>query len=127
MTFTWQGTGIINGAALLGSSRNFWYLTPGIRFKTPTYGRLSFYGSLGGGFATIIEDSAIVGGPNGASSARVSLGVHAAADYSGGIDVRLSRLLSLRGQGRAFVTSRNLGLIAGHNHPVFLLGLVFHL
>ena len=125
MTFTWQGNAYVYNGSALGSGQNFWFFTPGVRLKSPTFGRVSFNGSLGGGFATVIADNGGTG-PQGSLTAGVSLKVHPAADFAGSIDIRLSRLVSLRGEGRDFVTGRYVSFPAGHLHPVFLVGLAFH-
>jgi hypothetical protein len=77
MTFTWQGSGIINGSTVVGGNRNFWFFTPGVRLKTPTFGRVSFYGSVGGGIGTVIDDTSVVSETQGTSTQGVSLKVHA--------------------------------------------------
>ena len=126
VTFTWRGDAYVYNGYSSGSGQNLWFFTPGVRLKSPTFGRVSFNGSLGGGLATVIDNSGGTIGPQGLPSAGVSLKVHPAADFAGSIDIRLSRLLSLRGEGRDFVTGRYVSLPAGHLHPVFLVGLAFH-
>jgi hypothetical protein len=51
---------------------------------------------------------------------------HGVLDAGGGLDFRLTRLLSLRGEGRDFVTGKNLGGVTGRNHPIYEFGLAFH-
>jgi hypothetical protein len=126
MTFTWQGIGTITGSTVASIDRDVWYFTPGIRLKTPTVGRVSFYGLLGGGVGWFSKESSIASGANG--TVMVDSLVHASPvfDFAGGMDLRLSRLLSLRAEGRDFFSAPNLGGVSGHNHPVFLAGLAFH-
>lgn len=125
-TYVWQGTGSIAGATIAGFSRNVTYVTPGVRLKTPTFGRVSFYGSIGGGFGGFWQIDGVVSGANGIVTANTDFHTRPVFDFAGGIDLRLSRLLSLRAENRDFVTAPNLLGVTGHNHPVFLIGLVFH-
>jgi hypothetical protein len=126
MTFTWQGSGRITGATITSIGRNAWYFTPGLRFKTPTYGRASFYGVLGGGAGYLNKTDSAINGSTQSIIVNSSLSAHPVLDFAGGLDIRLSRLLSLRAEGRDFVTAAGLGGVAGHNHPVFLVGFAFH-
>jgi hypothetical protein len=125
-TYAWQGTGAIAGTNLAGFTRDVTYITPGVRLKSPTFGRVSFYGAAGGGYAGFWRIDGVVSGTNGTVAANTSFHPSAIFDYAGGIDIRLSRLLSLRAEGRDFFGATNLGGVTGHNHPVFLIGLAFH-
>jgi hypothetical protein len=125
-TYTWQGTGSIAGATIGAFNRDVTYITPGLRLKTRTFRRVSFYGAAGGGYAGFWKIDGVVNGPNGTIAANTSFHPSAVFDYAGGVDFRLSRLLSLRVEGRDFFSAANLGGVSGHNHPVFLIGLVFH-
>ena len=49
-----------------------------------------------------------------------------AMDFGGGLDFRLTRLLSLRGDFRDFVTRAGLGNSTGRNRWMFLVGIAFH-
>jgi hypothetical protein len=88
--------------------------TPGVRFKFATQSRLSPYAVLGVGVASF-------GGSAVASRTTTS-----AVDFGAGMDVRLTRLLSIRGEVRDFVTRPRLGDYGGRNHPVFGVGIAFH-
>lgn len=125
-TYTFQGVGTVSGTTVASIDRNAWYITPGVRLKTPTYGRVSFYGSLGGGAGSLNKIESSVTAPNGTVTVNSLMNFNPALDFSGGIDLRLSRLLSVRAEGRDFVTPANLGGVSGHNHPLFLAGLAFH-
>jgi hypothetical protein len=126
-TYTWQGTGSIAGATIGGFSKDVTYITPGLRLKTRTFRRVSFYGAAGGGYAGFWRIDGVTTGPNGTMvAANTSFHPSAVFDYAGGVDLRLSRLLSLRAEARDFFSAANLGGVTGHNHPVFLIGLVFH-
>jgi hypothetical protein len=101
------------------------YFTPGIRLKIPTRTRISFYAALGGGMVINGEKDTLV---NGQLTARTDPTVASlAADFGGGIDLRLSRLFSLRVEGRDFITPAGLGGTLGHNHAVFLAGIAVHI
>ena len=125
-TYSWQGFGTITGSTVASVDRDVWYFTPGVRLKTPTFGRVSFYGVLGGGIGAFSKVDSVVSGANGTVMANSSVHISPVFDYAGGIDLRLSRLLSLRGEGRDFFSAAHLGGVSGHNHPVFLAGLAFH-
>ena len=127
LTFTWQGIGTITGTTIASIDKNAFYFTPGLRLKTPTYGRVSFYAVAGGGTGSLSRIASVVSGANGTVTANSYSEIRPVADFAGGIDVRLSRLLSLRFEGRDFVSAANLGGVSGHNHPVVLVGLAFHL
>lgn len=125
-TYAWQGMGILSGTTIAGFSRDVTYITPGLRLKTRTFRRVSFYGAAGGGYAGFWKIDGVVSGPNGTVAANTSFHPSAVFDYAGGVDLRLSRLMSLRVEGRDFFSASNLGGVTGHNHPVFLIGIVFH-
>jgi hypothetical protein len=107
-----------------------WLITPGLRFKSRKFGRVSFYGAVGGGLGLFNTIQNGVSGPNETVFARTSVQPHPVFDCAGGIDVRLSRLLSLRAELRDFVSTENAwGISAhpGHNHWAPVIGLAFHL
>jgi hypothetical protein len=49
-----------------------------------------------------------------------------AVAFGGGLDFRVTRLISLRGEVRDFVSRKGIGLTDGRNHPVFGFGMGFH-
>lgn len=126
LTFTWQGIGSVTGTTVASIDRDAFYFTPSVRLKSPTFGRVSFYGAAGGGIGSLSKTNSVVSGANGTVQVNSLVQIRPVFDYAGGIDVRLSRLLSLRGEGRDFVSAANLGGVSGHNHPVFLVGFAFH-
>jgi hypothetical protein len=111
------------GTAVAGSSGPDLFFTPGIRLKISPESRVSFYGAAGFGIAsfgatsTIVLPATVVAG-NRRNSPAFSFG--------GGVDLRLTRLLSLRGDVRDFVTGAGLGGVTGRNHGIFQLGIAFH-
>ena len=100
------------------------YFTPGLRLKFSPQARTSFYVAAGFGIASFsgTTTTASTGGV-------VSGGVRqnsAAFDAGAGMDFRLTRLLSLRVDGRDFITQSGLGGISGRNHGTFQAGIAFH-
>jgi hypothetical protein len=122
-TFVFNATGTVTGGSVSSLNRDTWYFTPGVRYKIPTGTRISFYGVLGGGIAGFNERDAVV---NGQVTATTASSFHPVLDVGGGVDLRISRWLSLRGEGRDFISSAGLGGSTGHNHVAFLFGLAFH-
>lgn len=99
------------------------FFTPGVRLKISPESRVSFYGATGFGIASFGATSFILPGPTYVSRTRQN---SAAFDFGGGVDFRLTRLLSLRGDVRDFVTRSGLGSTTGRNHAIFQLGIAFH-
>jgi hypothetical protein len=122
-TFLIGLSGTIHGPTITSLDRNSWYFTPGVRFKVPTGTRLSFYGVLGGGLASFLEQDSTV---NGQVVATSHASFHPALETGGGIDLRISRWLSLRAEGRDFISAPGLGGTSGHNHTIVLGGIAFH-
>jgi hypothetical protein len=117
ITFTGKDTPLVNRADT--------YFTPGIRLKIPTGTRISFYAAAGGGMVINGEKDALVNGVLTATN-DPAIG-HPVADFGGGIDLRLTRFVSLRAEGRDFITPAGLGGTLGHNHALFAAGIAFHL
>jgi hypothetical protein len=119
-TFTFGGNTSILGSSVLSTSDNsvVWF-TPGIRFKLPIHSRLSAYGVAGGG-AQIRRRSAVNVGTAGVL-VRTEWRITGVADVGGGLDLRLTRLLSLRGEVRDFISGGN-----PTQEAVYLFGLGFH-
>ncbi|HMD71372.1 MAG TPA: outer membrane beta-barrel protein [Bryobacteraceae bacterium] len=97
----------------------------GVRFKLPLGGRASLYAAAGAGFGAYGEN-ALSSSPGSASNIEHTT-VTAAFDFGGGLDLRLTRLLSLRGEVRDLILSRSgLSSPGGHNNPIFAFGFAFH-
>jgi hypothetical protein len=126
VTFTWLGVGTITGTTIASIDRDAFYFTPGVRLKTPSLGRVSFYGAAGGGTGSLSKTTSSISGANGSVVVNSNVKVVGVFDFAGGIDLRLSRMLSLRAEARDFVSAAHLGGVAGHNHPVYLVGFAFH-
>jgi hypothetical protein len=105
------------------------FATPGLRYHISIQPRLALYFALGAGLAlrqqtirtilqeetqaiTIMTRSGWKGSP--------------AFDVGGGLDFRLTRLLSLRGELRSFRTTSAPGFGTGRNYAAAHLGLAFH-
>ena len=52
--------------------------------------------------------------------------LHPAFAFGGGVDFRMTRLISLRGEVRDYVTASRLGGVSGNNHVFALMGMGFH-
>lgn len=123
-TFLIHISGASSVPTVAGFERWTSYLTPGVRYKIPTGTRVSFYGVLGAGFGYFAEQDTMVNGEL-VADAGIST-YHFAADAGGGIDLRISRFLSIRAEFRDFISGKGLGGSAGHTHPTGLFGFAFH-
>ncbi len=96
--------------------------TPGVRYKLPLHARLSLYGALGGGVGAFAGNEVFVSFDDvGNQGRRVS----PVLDFGGGADLRLTRLLSLRGEARDFISLSHLGS-HGRHHVIGQFGIAFH-
>jgi hypothetical protein len=117
----------VNGTVsgdVVGSAGTTLFFTPGLRWNIMPHSRISFYAAGGAGMAGFNQDRSVVASGSVSTTERWGLG--AAVELGGGLDLRLTRLMSLRGEARDFVTGSGLGGVQGHNHPVFGVGLGFH-
>jgi Outer membrane protein beta-barrel domain len=110
--------------SISSSSNDTFFFTPGVRWHYTIHPRVAIYGSVGGGIAALNGSSSFIG--NGIISSSNRTTVTGAFGFGGGIDFRLTRLLSLRAEGRDFVTRAGLGGESGHNHAFFTVGVGFH-
>ncbi|MBZ5622422.1 MAG: hypothetical protein LAQ69_27370 [Acidobacteriia bacterium] len=99
------------------------FVTPGVRLHVPLGSRVSCYAAAGGGYGSFDRGHVDIN-----TGIRVEAGrtYHGAFDFGAGMDFRLTRLLSLRGEVRDFVTGKGLGGVRGSNHPLFGFGVAFH-
>lgn len=100
------------------------FFTPGLRLKISPQSRVSFYGAAGVGIASFGAGTIMASPP--LTSVSGSRENSFAVDFGGGLDLRLTRLLSLRGDVRDFVTKAGLGDVSGRNHEIFQVGIAFH-
>jgi hypothetical protein len=122
LPFVWGSnpSGAIN-SNMSTPGRNTIFFTPGVRFKIPIQSRVSLYGALGvgvGSFGVGDVPANSVFSPSRTTSGLVQFG--------GGLDFRVTRLLSLRIETRDFITRPGLGGYQGRNHPIFQFGMGFH-
>jgi len=112
------------GSVVRGSVQAGIYFTPGVRFNVTLHPRVSFYAAGGAGLASFNEDVSVIG--KGVITASSGWDTSFAVAFGGGLDFRLTRLISLRGEVRDFVSKKGIGLTDGRNHPVFGFGMGFH-
>lgn len=111
------------GPDIVSSDRAILFFTPGVRWKLWVHSRVSLYAALGGGIASFGANTSTVG-QTITSVSKWTTGP--ALDFGGGIDFRLTRLLSIRCEGRDYVTSSNAGGFSGPNHAALDVGIGFH-
>ncbi|HKA00203.1 MAG TPA: outer membrane beta-barrel protein [Candidatus Solibacter sp.] len=110
---------VIRGSTVTGI-----YFTPGLRYNVTLHPRTSLYVAGGAGVGSFNYDVGIVA-PGVISSTSTWTSSFAVA-FGGGLDFRLTRLISLRAEVRDFVSRKGIGLTDGRNHPVFGFGMGFH-
>ena len=111
------------GPGVTSSEHDIIFFTPGIRWKLWVHSRVSFYAALGGGLASFGSNTSSVGAGITSTSSRTA---GAAMDFGGGIDFRVTRLISIRCEGRDYVTRSDAGGFSGVNHAALDLGVGFH-
>ena len=97
------------------------YLTPGLRLKFFPASRLSPWGAIGGGYALYQESPQLSDGQN-TTNKFLNRGVF---DYGAGLDYRLFRFISLRGEVRDFFSGNpnlNAALRSSTQHNVVASG-----
>ncbi len=120
-TFVVQGLTTTSVAGLVNNDLQAY--TAGVRLQVPLQSRISAYGISGGG-GGLFQHAAIEGGSNPYVASHSTL--HGVFLFGGGIDVRLNRRLSVRGEVRDLVTGSGLSGAAGRNHVLPLFGIAFH-
>jgi opacity protein-like surface antigen len=109
--------------SVVNNEKDSIYFTPGVRWRFTPQKRISFYAAAGAGIGSFGTATSFVG--MGVVSNTNSRDTTFAFGFGGGIDFRLTRLLSLRAEGRDFVTRAGLGE-TGRNHAFFMAGIGFH-
>jgi hypothetical protein len=99
-----------------GSVKTGVYITPGVRFNFTVHPRLSLYAAAGLGPVISHRDQSTIA--NNVVTSSYSWGVGLVGAVGGGLDVRLTRLISIRGEVRDFY--------GGNNRVVFGFGMGFH-
>jgi hypothetical protein len=107
----------------LANSINSSFSTPGVRLQVPMGSRVAFYAVGGVGLGIFNYDQASV---SSGVKVQTLTNYHGVVDFGGGADFRLTRLLSLRGEVRDFVTGKGLGGAPGRNQVLADFGVVFH-
>jgi len=97
--------------------------TPGLRFMVPVHPRISIYGIAGGGFGFFRYPTISLGSSPSLTERSTTHGV---LEIGGGVDVRLSQHISIRGEARDYVTGAGLSGSSGRHHIVPLFGLALH-
>jgi hypothetical protein len=114
-----QQTATIPGSISLGGTM----AVPGVRLMVPLQSRISIFAAAGGSLGFFSFPSVTADNP----PKLVSKGVlHGVFDAGAGVNFRLSRFFSIRVDVRDYVTGRDLDGVAGRNHFLPVLGLVFH-
>ena len=112
-----------SGLDMSVSSQTNVFFTPGIRFRIVPQSRVSPFVVTGAGVGSFGKAEVYAGSGFGVSVGRAASPV---LGFGGGVDFRLTRLLSLRGEVRDFVSRAGMGGTEGRHHPVFVAGLGFH-
>ena len=122
--FAWRGDSFTGGFVVSANSSAMGAFVPGARFRFPSLGRASFFVAAGGGVGwynrNVVSINRTSVSLNGGTTAT------AAFDFGGGMDLRLTRLLSLRGEIRDLITSQGSLNGSGHHNPIFAFGPAFH-
>ncbi|SRR6266404_4938102 len=111
-------------SAIAAAPRNYAsiFITPGLKFKFLPGSRLSPYAAVGGGYGRFAESDFRVDDQPNTGRRGTSSGVF---DYGGGIDVRIVRWLSLRGEVRDFfsdIPNFNVSVAGDRQHNVLSSG-----
>jgi opacity protein-like surface antigen len=112
-------TGVSSGLATtggesIGSTLTLFYFTPGIRWNFRPAARVSIYAVAGVGAVIQALSQGVAANGVAIGSSRVS--ATGAFDYGLGLDFRLTRLVSLRTEGRQVLS---IAQINGHHHEEF--------
>jgi hypothetical protein len=126
--FVWNGSGTVSGVvgnpSVTSIDHSSSYILPGVRWRIPTGTRLSFYAALGGGVAFIHEGDTFLANQQ-VTTTNVTL-VKPVLDFGVGMDVRISRWLSLRLDARDYVHSSASDVSQHYNHAAVFAGVAFH-
>jgi opacity protein-like surface antigen len=98
------------------------YLTPGVRIRLATAGRITPYLAAGAGYALFEQSTSRVDGLANMAPRHTH---RAAIQFGGGVDVRIWKFLSLRAEARDFVSGNpafNVDVRGGLQHNVLVAG-----
>jgi opacity protein-like surface antigen len=98
------------------------FFTPGLRWKFSPLSRVSFYAAVGGGIGVFDRNYTAVGaGQVVTDSGSVTTG---AFGFGAGVDLRVTRLVSFRGEYRDAITRGNID--GAVHHSLFMFGVGLH-
>jgi len=118
-----SGSSSVSGS-IPGSANLSWSaFAPGVRFMVPVQSRISVYGIAGGGVGEFHVPVILAGTKPVLSDTNTW---HGLFDIGGGVDFRLTRFLSMRGEFHDYVTGQGLSGAAGRNHPMAFGGFALH-
>ncbi len=117
------GPGLNNTVQVaIGTNRTIFFFTPGVRWKFNPTPRVSLYLAGGAGMVAVGRSQGVAS--NGSVSGSDSVGITGAFGLGGGLDLRLTRLVSLRADAREALS---VGTIEGaHHHEFFMIGAALH-
>jgi hypothetical protein len=115
--------GSLNANIPSSGNRDLEAQTIGLRFAVPVAARVSFFGAAGGGdgefhYPWILE------GPTPYLLSHST--THGVFQWGGGVDVRLSKRVSIRSEVRDLITGKGLSGSDGIHHVITLAGVGFH-
>lgn len=114
----------LSGASIRGRvNNNFSGYTLGLRFMLPIHARFSLLGTVAGGGGSFYYHGIEAGAEPRVSSNST---MHGTFQFGGGVDFRLTRMFSIRGELRDFVTGSGLNGSLGPHHLVPLIGVALH-
>jgi len=114
----------LSGANIGGQVNNdFSSYTLGLRFMLPVHDRVALFGTVAGGGGSF-NYPVIDGGAEPRVSSNST--IHGVFQFGGGVDFRLTRMFSIRGELRDYVTGKGLSGATGRHHLVPLVGVAFH-
>ncbi len=112
--------------------RSIVFVTPGLRYHYNVTARVALYTAAGGGIALRQQERIRLLPRPDRPNASELLGIRSgwkgspAMDVAGGVALRLTRLLSLRGEFRTFRTTAVAGYGSGRSYPSLHGGVGFH-
>jgi hypothetical protein len=101
----------------------WWGYLPGLRLMAPVHARVSLFGVAGAGVGSFRPPNLVV---DGKFYPGTGMTWHGVFEVGGGVDLRLTRMLSLRADYRDFITGRGLSSVEGRHHPLILGGIGVH-
>lgn len=101
-------SGEVGRGQVTGRAGGILFVTPGLRYHYNLSPRVVVYAAAGGGFASKTENYGFVSGNNVTSVTQTKVG--GAFNVGAGLDFRLTRLWSLRGEVRSFRTTQTAAL-----------------